>query len=69
MPIGRFLLYTTAGSLIWNTVFVVAGYQLGENWTLVERYATVLQRVVILVVVIAVVWFVVARVRRGTLVR
>ncbi len=40
MPFGRFLLLTTAGSLLWNTAFVVAGYLLGE---LVDRYASVFQ--------------------------
>jgi membrane protein DedA with SNARE-associated domain len=35
MPLGRFALLTTAGSLIWNTVFVVAGYLLGANWGIV----------------------------------
>jgi membrane protein DedA with SNARE-associated domain len=67
MPMSRFLLYTTAGSAIWNSIFVLAGYQLGENWALVERYAGVLQKVVIVVVLAAVAWFVVRRV--GTLVR
>jgi membrane protein DedA with SNARE-associated domain len=67
MPMSRFLLYTTAGSAIWNSIFVLAGYQLGENWALVERYAAVLQKAVIVVVLVALAWFVVRRV--GTLVR
>jgi membrane protein DedA with SNARE-associated domain len=32
MPVARFAGYTAAGSLVWNTVFVVAGYLLGEQW-------------------------------------
>jgi membrane protein DedA with SNARE-associated domain len=64
MPLGKFLLYTTAGSAIWNAIFVLAGYFLGENWHVVERYAGVLQWVVIGAVVVAVVWFVVSRLRR-----
>ena len=64
MPVGRFVVYTTGGSLVWNTIFVVAGYQLGERWVLVERYAEVLQYVVIAVAVAAAVWFVVSRLRR-----
>ncbi|GAA3395222.1 DedA family protein [Cryptosporangium minutisporangium] len=69
MPLGRFLLYTTAGSLLWNTLFVMAGYQLGEQWWRVERYAGWLQYAVIAVVMAAVGWFVLRRLRRGTLVR
>lgn len=63
MPVATFLALTTAGSLLWNTLFVVAGYQLGENWHLVEGYAGILQKVVIVVVALAVGWFVVQRVR------
>jgi membrane protein DedA with SNARE-associated domain len=63
MPFGRFLLFTTAGSLIWNAGFVGAGYLLGENWALVERYATVFQYTVLAAVVVAVGLFVVRRVK------
>lgn len=66
MPMATFLLFTTLGSAIWNTVFVLAGYYLGENWSVVEEYAGVLSNVVIVLVAVAVVWFVVSRlVRRG----
>lgn len=64
MPLLQFLLYTTAGSAIWNTLFITAGYQLGERWTEVERYAEVLQWVVIAVALGLVGWFVVSRVVR-----
>ncbi|MEQ0558016.1 DedA family protein [Amycolatopsis sp. NEAU-NG30] len=63
MPFGRFLLFTTAGSLIWNTVFVVAGYLLGENWPLVERYATFFQYVVFAGLTVAIGLFVVRRIK------
>lgn len=63
MSVPVFLALTTIGSLIWNTVFVVAGYQLGESWWRVEAYAGVLQKIVIVVVVAAAAWFVVTRLR------
>ncbi len=49
MPIGTFLIYTTLGSLIWNTIFVMAGYVLGENWGLVEYYAGYFSKGVVIV--------------------
>ncbi|GIG89192.1 hypothetical protein Pen02_41280 [Plantactinospora endophytica] len=64
MRLGTFLLCTALGSLIWNTVFVLAGYLLGENWHVVEEYASVFQKVVIVLVVLAVGWFVIARLTR-----
>ncbi len=64
MNIIRFTLLTTAGSLIWNSIFVLAGYYLGENWAAVEPYADVLQKIVIVAVAAAVAVFVILRVRR-----
>ncbi|WP_141819708.1 DedA family protein [Ornithinimicrobium humiphilum] len=64
MPLPIFVGLTTAGSLIWNSLFVVAGYQLGENWHVVEQYADVFQKIVLVAVVLFVGWFVVSRVRR-----
>ena len=63
MPLPVFVGLTLAGSLIWNTLFVVAGYQLGENWHVVDQYASVFQKVVIVVVAVAVCWWVLNRVR------
>jgi len=59
----QFLSLTMLGSLIWNSVFVVAGYLLGANWHVVDEYAGVFQKVVIGVMVVAIVAFVVVRVR------
>jgi membrane protein DedA with SNARE-associated domain len=60
----QFLALTTLGSLIWNTVFVGAGYLLGENWHRVEAYAGIFQKLVIAAVAIALVLFVVTRLRQ-----
>jgi membrane protein DedA with SNARE-associated domain len=63
MPIPTFLGLTLAGSLIWNAIFVIAGYQLGENWHRVEKYADIFQYLVIAVVAVAVIVFIVRRLR------
>lgn len=63
MPLWRFGLLTGAGSLIWNSIFVLSGYLLGEAWHVVEQYADILQYLVIAAVVVAVLWFVISRVR------
>lgn len=63
MPLVRFGLLTAAGSLIWNSIFVLAGFFLGEAWPVVERYAEILQYVVIAGTVVAVAWFISARTR------
>ncbi|MFE1799031.1 DedA family protein [Streptomyces sp. NPDC059517] len=47
MPLPVFLGLTTLGSAIWNTVFVLAGYLLGENWTDVAGYVSAYSKVVL----------------------
>lgn len=64
MPLVRFILLTTAGSAIWNTIFVLAGYFLGASWHIVEDYAGVFQKVVIVTVVVAAIIWVALRVRQ-----
>ncbi len=64
MAVGKFLLLTTAGSLIWNSIFVLAGFYLGENWSVVEEYAGIFQRIVIIAVVLFVIYFVVSKIRK-----
>ncbi|MEW9551514.1 DedA family protein [Nonomuraea sp. NPDC050783] len=63
MPLGVFTLLTTAGSLLWNTLFVMAGYVLGESWSLVETYVGLGTNMVIALVLLAVLVF--AGVRLG----
>ena len=64
MPLWRFGLLTLAGSAIWNAVFVLAGFFLGESWHVAETYADILQYVVIVGTVLGVGWFIVTRVRQ-----
>ncbi|MCV7059039.1 DedA family protein [Mycolicibacterium gilvum] len=59
-----FTVLTTLGSLIWNCVFIGAGYGLGANWHLVEPYASTFQTVVMIGVIVLVGWFIAGRVRR-----
>jgi membrane protein DedA with SNARE-associated domain len=61
MPMTAFLLLTTLGSLIWNTLFVMAGYLLGEQRQVIEDYAGTYQNAVLAVGALAVVGFVVVR--------
>jgi membrane protein DedA with SNARE-associated domain len=64
MPPARFAALTAAGSLIWNTAFVLAGYVLGANWGVVEQYADVASKAVLGLLVLAVAVFAVRRIRR-----
>lgn len=63
MPLWRFGVLTAAGSLIWNSIFVMAGFFLGEAWPVVEQYAGFLQYIVIAAAALGVAWFVSVRTR------
>lgn len=63
MNVGLFVLLTAGGSAVWNAIWVVAGFRLGEEWDRVEPYAETFQTVVILAVVVVLCVFVVVRVR------
>lgn len=58
MPLTTFLLYTTIGSLIWNTALVGSGYLLREQWDRVEPIMGWFQYVVLAAIAVAVAWFV-----------
>ncbi|MFI7581593.1 VTT domain-containing protein [Kocuria kalidii] len=64
MSFGAFVLLTTAGSLIWNSIFVLAGFYLGENWHIAEEYAGVFSRIVVVTVAALLGWWVLKRVLR-----
>ena len=57
MPMGKFLMYTIAGSAVWNTVLVTIGNMVGENWTNVlaifEQYSHVTLAVLAIIFVMA----------------
>lgn len=57
MPIVQFTLYTTLGSLFWNSAWVGAGYLLGEQWARVSAIASYLQYASVLVAALAILWW------------
>jgi membrane protein DedA with SNARE-associated domain len=65
MPVVTFAGFTALGSLIWNTAFVLAGYWLGDNWRLVEEYGGFVSKAVVVVVLLALGWFIVSRLTRS----
>lgn len=64
MPMLQFIVLTTLGSAIWNTVLIGAGYVLGAGWTKVEGYVGNLSNIVIAVIVVAVVAWIAVRLYR-----
>ena len=58
MPIRSFLLFTTIGTLIWNTVLVILGSKMGENWTKIVDFISEYSSITLIVLVIGFIAFV-----------
>lgn len=58
MRIGRFMAYTFAGALIWNTFLAWVGMKLRERWEVVHQYSSQIDYVMVGVLVLVLVWFV-----------
>lgn len=63
MPMPVFIMLTTLGSLLWNSVLVLAGYWLGDRWDTVGTYVGVLSKAVLVLVVVAIAAYVAVRVK------
>ena len=59
MIMSKFLLYTTAGSLIWNTVLLFIGNKVGENWKKIENIMNQYSHIILIILIIAFIGFVI----------
>ena len=61
MPMKKFLIYTTCGSLIWNAALTIAGSIVGENWTsileIMDNYSHIIVILLAIIFVIAIIIF------------
>lgn len=61
MSMVKFLLYTLFGSLIWNTVLIIVGSVVGENWTkivgILDTYSHIVVIILFIIVVIGIYFF------------
>jgi membrane protein DedA with SNARE-associated domain len=58
MPIGRFIVFSTAGAFIWSALLVHAGTILGENWEAIRTALQPFDLAIAIGVALAVVLFV-----------
>jgi membrane protein DedA with SNARE-associated domain len=58
MPIGRFIVFSTAGALPWSMALVFAGQQLGARWVEIRHALQPFDLLIAVIVVLAVVAFV-----------
>ena len=64
MNIGVFLLFTTVGSLIWNSVLVSVGAAVGASWSTIVGYMDTYSKVVLLLLVVFFVVFIILYIKK-----
>lgn len=57
MPLGQFILYTGAGSLVWNAVLIGLGWTAGDQWHKVEDYVSLFEYAVLAAIVLGLATF------------
>lgn len=61
MAMGKFLLYTTVGSAIWNSVLLIVGNKVGENWEsilgIMDQYSHIVLILLIILFIAFLVYF------------
>lgn len=69
MKFGLFLLFTTVGTLIWNTILVSVGAAVGDNWEsivgVMDIYSNIAYVVIVLVGLAAIWWYIQFRKKRA----
>src|SRR5215213_4902593 len=66
MPLGRFVLFTTAGCVPWVVMLALVGREVGDRWEDWRGYLHYLDYAVAAIVVAAIVYLILRRRRAGT---
>ena len=59
----KFFGFTALGSLIWNTGWITAGYVLGDNWEIAERFSSIVDYVVYAVIALIMIQLIIRFIR------
>ena len=58
MPLGRFIVFSTAGAFLWSMLLVYAGTVLGSNWKQIREALQPFDLIVAIVIVLAIALFI-----------
>lgn len=64
MKFGLFLLFTTAGTLIWNIILVSLGAALGESWEDILHFMEIYSNIAYALIAVGIVVFVILFIRK-----
>jgi membrane protein DedA with SNARE-associated domain len=61
----KFVVYTLAGSIIWNSLLTYAGIQLGRSWQHIDKYSGYLDIIAVVAIAVFIVWIVYSNTRNS----
>lgn len=61
MPLLPFCIVTTIGATVWNSFLLFLGMKLRDHWNVVQKYSHQVDIVIVLLLLVAGIWFVKAR--------
>jgi len=65
----KFVIYTLAGSLIWNSMLTYVGMKLGSNWKNIDKYSIYLDIAAVLAIAVFLIWFIYTTRRKSKAIR
>ncbi|MCL5795280.1 MAG: DedA family protein [Patescibacteria group bacterium] len=66
MNLKKFCIYTLIGATIWNSFLAYLGYLLGEKWEMVKKYSEFISITVLILIIIASIWFIYRHIKHKT---
>jgi membrane protein DedA with SNARE-associated domain len=64
MGLVKFIIYTTVGAGMWNSILTITGYYLRQNWSSVMKYSHVVDLVILAILIGLFLIFVIRQVRK-----
>jgi membrane protein DedA with SNARE-associated domain len=69
MNLTRFCIYTLIGAGIWNTFLAYVGYVMKQNWSIVMKYSSTIDKIVVVILAGMAFYFVFKHLQRRKLVK
>lgn len=57
MQVAKFTLYTVIGAALWNSFLAYVGFHLRSQWSIIRKYSSVVDLVVIIFIIVTLVYF------------
>lgn len=65
LPLGRFIVLTFLGSLVWSYFLAWIGFVLGENWDTLGPYFHKVDVLIVVVIVLTLGWYIYYKIKEG----